>query len=441
MEHLIKSVEKDSIAQELDIKRGDTLLSINNQSVRDILDYQRIIAEENLLLLMKKESGDLLEFDIEKGPGEDLGIVFYQATLDKIKTCQNKCLFCFIDQLPSKMRKSLYLKDDDYRLSLMWGSYITLTNLDTKDFNRIKSDKISPLYISIHTTNPELRKKLLGNKKADNILNLLKDLSDAGIYFHGQIVLCPQFNDGEELDATLEDLIKLCPNLLSLALVPVGITKHREKLYNLKKYSRDQSQRLINQCENWQIKFKEKVGQNVVYAADEFYISAGRKVPNTDEYEGFPQLENGVGLIRVLLEEYKIERQRLPKKMSSQYSFSVACGISAEKVFKPIVRELNKIEKLNVKLYAINNNYFGRDVTVTGLITGSDLIENLSRKNLGEDLIVSDIMLKDGKNIFLDDLTPNDVEKALEVKIKPLRGIKELIDLIIYKNIEEDGRL
>ncbi len=433
MEHYIKIVEKNSIAEELNLQKGDKILTINGLPIKDVLDYKNFLAEENVLLLIEKADGDLYEFDVRKYAGEDLGITFLDEIMSKIKDCHNSCLFCFIDQLPPGMRRKLYVKDDDYRLSLLCGSYITLTNLKPEELARIVNEKISPLYISIHTTNPTLRVKMLRNQQAGNLMRILSELAEAGIMFHGQIVLCPGINDGDELERSLRDLAIFYPSLVSLSLVPVGITDHRQGLYPLQVYSAEESKKIIKQCNKWQKIFKNNYGKLLVYAADEFYLSAAEKIPTLKEYEGFPQLENGVGLVRLFLDNYKKEKSLLPEKIPVPYSLSIVCGKSMGKVFLPVVKELNKVINLEVNLLPLENLYFGQKVTVSGLLTGSDLIAGLKNRPLGDEIFFSDAMLKDSKCLFLDDFTVAEVQKILDVKMTPVEGIGELIRIINKK--------
>lgn len=429
MEHLIKDIEKGSIAEELGIQAGDTLLSINNRPVEDILDYKELMADEALLLLVQKQDG-LYEYDVEKEAGEDVGLVFSRATLDPIRQCRNKCIFCFIDQLPREMRDSLYLKDDDYRLSLLHGNYISLTNLSPSDVKRIISRRISPLYISIHTTDKMLRHKMMGNLRASKILETLNTLKAGGIYFHGQIVLCPGINDGVHLDKTLQDLAALSPHVLSLSLVPVGLTRHRQGLYPLRGYTRPESLEILEQCGRWQETFKEREGRRVVHAADEFYLSAGVPVPPEPEYEGYPQLENGVGMIRLFQEEYRKNRGRLPRSLPAKTRVSMACGLSAYQALSPLQEDLSALENLTARLFPVENRFFGGGVTVTGLLTGSDLLAGLKDQPLGDCLYISRVMLKDEGDLFLDGLTVAQVQEALQVKVIPVAHVGHLIDEI-----------
>lgn len=430
MEHKITRIEKDSIAHELEIEAGDTLISLNGQAIGDILDYKEHMAEEKLLVLIKREDS-LYEFDVEKFPGEDLGLTFASATMDPVKRCSNQCIFCFIDQLPTGLRPTLYFKDDDYRLSLLHGNYVSLSNLSPGDMKRILNEKISPLYISIHTTNPILRCKMLGNKKAAPILELLQAFKKRDICFHGQIVLCPGINDGEELNRTLQDLANLTPNLLSLSLVPVGITAYRHHLYSLRGFTPEGSRKVIEQAAGWQKIFLQTKGVNLVYVADEFYLSAESLVPPAAAYDDFPQMENGVGMVRLFMDEFEESKDRLPAELPRPHTISIATGVSAEIVLQPVVKHLNKIKNLQVNLIAVENQFFGGGVTVTGLLTGRDLVQSLKSAPLGEELFISAVMLKDGGDLFLDSMRLQDVEEALKTKITPVINISQFIARIV----------
>ncbi|HHX77110.1 MAG TPA: DUF512 domain-containing protein, partial [Firmicutes bacterium] len=356
MEHVVQEVDENSIAAALGIEKGDVLVSINGHEIRDALDYKTFLAGENICLLMKKKTGNFYEYDIEKEAGEDLGLEFNNPIMDRLHVCCNKCIFCFIDQLPRGMRKKLYFKDDDYRMSLLFGSYITLTNLSQQELKRITTEKISPLYISVHTTDPALRVKMLGNPRGGELMTLLKELKAGGIYFHSQIVLCPKINDGRELDKTVGDLSSLLPNLLSIAAVPVGITTHREGLYPLKGYTAAASKEVIEQCHYWQKEFRKKTGKNIVYLADEFYLAAGWKIPARREYDDFPQLENGVGLVRLLLDDFAKQKKRLPGQAFKPGLKSIACGVSMAKVLARITEAVNQTKDLTVNLYPVVNS-------------------------------------------------------------------------------------
>lgn len=415
---LITGVIENSIAQECEIEKGDFLLSINEQKILDVLDYDFLIKDENIVLLVEKKNGELEEIEVEKEFDEDLGLIFEEELMDKPRMCRNKCMFCFMDQIPDSMRSTLHYKDDDYRLSFMAGNYVTLTNVDEEDLNRIIRYRMTPINISIHTTNGELRKKMLNNRFADKILFQLEKLASAGITFNGQIVLCPEINDGEELTKTLNDLEKFHDYIGSISIVPVGLTKFREGLYPLRTFTGDECKRVIEQVEELQKQFLEKYGSRLVFLGDEFYIQAGLPLPKYEEYEDFDQIENGVGLLTCFekelnetLEECKID--------TFKKTFSIATGMLVYPYIKKASEALEKkINGLKINVFAIRNDFFGEKITVTGLITGQDIIKQLSDKELGDELLISSVMLKSDADIFLDDLTLEQVGEKLNVKVR-----------------------
>jgi putative radical SAM enzyme (TIGR03279 family) len=412
--HRIKEVESGSIADEAGIEPGDMLLAVNRTPVNDILEYRYLIGDEHIELLVQKPSGHKWLLDIEKDSYEDLGIVFERQIMDKARSCRNKCIFCFIDQLPAGMRKSLYFKDDDSRLSLLHGNFITMTNLTASDVERIIKYRISPLNISVHTTNPELRSKMLGNPKGGTSLKLLKMFAEGGIILNCQIVLCPDINDGPELDKTLSDLGRLWPSVNSIGVVPVGLTRFREGLYGLKRYGADASTCVITQVDKWQKRFLNGYGSRIVFAADEFYIKAGLPVPEAQEYDGFPQIENGIGLMALFKEQFETELGTTDRKCPDSTVVSVATGRAAYEFICDICRRIMMVcPSVRIMVYPIDNRFFGDSIDVAGLVTGRDLIEQLSGKELGKRLIIPEVMLKSGEDIFLDGLSVEDVSRAL----------------------------
>lgn len=416
--NIISKVEKNSIAEELGIEAGDIICSINGHKINDIIDYLYHISDEYLEVEIEKKNGEIWILEIEKDYDEDLGIIFSNPILDKANYCKNKCIFCFIDQLPKNMRSSLYFKDDDSRLSFLQGNFITLTNLSDNDIERIIEYNISPINISIHTTNPELRVKMLNNKNAGNILERLQRLTQNRILVNGQIVLCPSINDGQELDRTIKDLYSLYPNLHSLAIVPVGITKFRKGLYPLNLFNKDMSLQVIRQIKKWQDFLKQKINTNFVYLSDEFFVNAHHELPEYEEYEDFPQLENGVGLMRKFEYEFFESLDRLPNDLFEKQSISVVTGISAKAFLEKLVQKLmDKFLGLVINVHAIKNNFFGETITVSGLITGQDIISQLKNKKLGDKVIIPKNMLKSDENIFLDDLSVKDLERELNIKV------------------------
>ena len=457
-EHIIpvKSVLPGSIAEEAGIEAGDAILSVNGEKIRDVFDYQFLITEENLMLEIIKPNGELWEIEIEKDEYEDLGIEFENSMLDDARSCNNKCIFCFIDQLPKGMRDTLYFKDDDSRLSFFMGNYVTLTNMSFDDIDRIIKYRMTPINVSVHTTSPDLRVFMLKNKNAGDVLKKIRKLIDGGIEVNCQIVLCRDINDEEELDRSINELGSLYPGIKSISVVPVGITKYREGLSYLKPYDTESSAKVIAQIEGWQKEFKDRFGSRVVYIADEFYIMAGRKIPDYEEYEDFPQIENGVGLIAQFKKEFeevfeqldyasskddkneKTEKikntQNLPIEIEPR-RISIATGVSPYLYIKEMAEILkNRYKNLNINIYKIENNFFGKNVTVTGLLTGQDIIEQLKDKELGDELLLSRSMLRSGEEVLLDDYTINDIEKKLKVKIRVVENNgKDFIGKILGK--------
>jgi len=416
----IDHITPGSLAAKAGLEQGDSIIKINGKKVRDWLDYCYATAGKGILLTVKKKNGEQKLLRIIKDEGEDLGLGFNSVIFDRLMTCHNHCIFCFVDQMPQGTRKTLNIKDDDYRLSFLQGNFITLTNLTAKDLQRITKQKISPLYISVHATDPIVRVKMLRNRKAGLIMKQLKQLAAAGIKMHTQIVLCPGINDQKILDRTIRDLGSLYPSVLSVAVVPVGLTKFRTGLYPLRLFSQAESIAVIQRVEQWQAYFRQKFGSNFVYLADEFYLNAAMPIPPASAYDDFPQTENGVGLIRLFQDEFNHYEKELPTRISPPRKVTVATGVSAAKFLTGIIKRLNEIRGLNVQLEVIENHYLGPTVTVAGLITGTDLLINLKDKILGEVLIIPAIMLKQDEQIFLDDISLETVRQQLGVRIKPV---------------------
>ena len=412
----IKYVEPDSYAFEAGLKTGDKILSINGNDFYDILEYRYLTAEYEVCLRVEKENGDIEEITIENDY-EDLGIEFSNALIDDAKSCRNKCIFCFIDQLPKGMRETVYFKDDDTRLSFLQGNYVTLTNLDDDDLDRLIKMRVSPINISVHTTNPELRVKMLSNKNAGKIYEIMKRFSDNGIYMNTQIVLCRGYNDKEELDRTIADIAKLSPYVESLSVVPVGLTKYREGLCHLEPFDAQSSKEVIDQVEKWQKKLKKEIGTRLVYLSDEFYINAKKQIPKADEYEGFPQIENGVGLVASMQEEFDFALEKVNYK-KKQREVSLITGELAYNFIRDLADRLEiSCQGLKVNVYPIKNNFFGGGVNVSGLVVGQDIMEQLKDKSLGEKAFIPASMLRAGEDVFLDDTTLCEVEKFLGVPI------------------------
>ncbi|MBU5439603.1 DUF512 domain-containing protein [Tissierella sp. MSJ-40] len=430
--NIIEKVIEGSIAEELEIEPGDILLSINDNKVKDIIDYKYLISDDYVVVAIEKLNGEIWEFEIEKDFDEDLGILFTNPLIDKARSCRNNCMFCFIDQLPPNMRETLYFKDDDSRLSFLQGNFVTLTNMSDEEIDRIINYRLSPINVSVHTTNPDLRVKMLNNKNAGKILNILKRFNEANLQVNCQIVLVPGVNDGIELERTLEDLSKLYPTIESVAVVPVGITKYRENLYKVKPFNKETAEELLDYIDKKQKYFLEALNTRFVFASDEFFALSGRKSPDYEEYEGFPQLENGVGLMKSF--EYEIDKElnniKVPINVNKKYI--LATGTLAYD-FMSNIREkiIKKFVGLDLQVVPIINNFFGHTITVSGLVTGQDLIEQLKSYKDISGVIIPKSMLKRDEDIFLDNLTVEDISKELEVSVIPSEvSGKEIIEIL-----------
>lgn len=416
--HIIKDIVPGSIAEEMEIESGDYLVSINDEEIKDILDYKFQIFDEYITLVIEKKNGEEWDLEIEKEANEDLGIIFPEQLIEKPRSCANKCIFCFMDQLPDKVRNTLVFKDDDFRLSFITGNYVTLTNSGYKDLDRIIRYHLSPINISVHATDPEVRSMMLNNKTAYKVMEYIKYLTEHDIKINAQIVLCPNINDGKVLDKTIKELSEYAPNLQCIAIVPVGLTKYREGLYPLTVFDKEGASRTIDQINGWQAKFREKYGFNLVYLADEFYVKAEREIPEFKDYDDFPQLGDGIGMLAYFKKNFDSYLKRFkPKKVNKVVS--IASGKIVYNFMRARMDELEKkFEGLKINLYPIENTFFGPEITVTGLITGGDLITQLKDKELGEYLILCGDMLKDDADIFLDDVTLDEVKEKLNIEIK-----------------------
>ena len=415
--HEIIQVEEDSIGKELGIEPGDLLISINDQEIEDIFDYRYLINDEYITVLIRKPSGEEWELEIEKDYDEDLGIEFKESLMDCYKSCRNKCIFCFIDQMPPGMRATLYFKDDDARLSFLQGNYITMTNMKDKDLDRIIKYNLEPINISVHTTNPELRCKMLNNRFAGNIMDRLTKIYENELHMNSQIVCCKGWNDGKELDKTIEDLSMYIPYMQSLSVVPMGQTKYREDLVQVEMFNKEDCLNIIRQIEGWQAKFLEKYGTRFVYASDEWYICAGLEVPEYDTYEGFKQLENGVGMVRLLQNEVS-EYLADIKGDDRHRKISIATGELATGVIKKQVEKIQRLfPNVEVNVYTIVNDFFGHDITVAGLLTGQDIIAQLKDKDLGDKLVLPSVLLRDGETVLLDDYDIGDIKQQLNIDV------------------------
>ena len=399
------------------IRRGDELVSVNGNKIADILDYMYYTAAEELDIEIVR-GGESLAVFIEKDEYEDLGLEFDSFLMDKQKSCANKCIFCFIDQNPEGMRDTIYVKDDDLRLSFMHGNYITLTNLSEKDIDRIIKLRISPINVSVHTLNGELRKMMLGNRFADKLEQRMRRLADANIEMKCQIVLCRGINDGKELDATLEGLKSMYPAVSSVSVVPVGLTDHREGLYKLEPYDADASREVIEQVVAFGDRCLSELGTRLVFPADELFVKCGKECPPPEFYEEFSQLENGVGLLSLFKSEVAAALKKTRVKKQKHRVTSVT-GVAAKDMINQAVNMIkDKVEGVSCDVVAVVNDYFGHNVTVTGLVTATDIIKQLKGKKLGDYLLIPSCMLRYEGDMFLDSLTPKDVEEALSVKTR-----------------------
>ena len=415
--HIVYEVIEGSIAEELEIEPGDSVLSINGNIIEDVLDYRYYIQDSYLEVLIQKPDGEEWLLEVEKDDYEDLGITFENGLMDDYGSCTNKCIFCFIDQLPKGMRETLYFKDDDARLSFLQGNYITLTNLSENDIDRIIKYHLEPINISFHTTNPELRVRMLKNRNAGSTLEKVDRLCEAGITINGQIVLCKGINDGEELRRSLRDLSKYIPNLESLSVVPAGLTKYRKGLFPLEAFTKEDAIEVLKIIHDFQEEVVSEFGTHFVHASDEWYILAGYDMPNEDNYDGYLQLENGVGMVRLFIDEVTDAIENTEYE-DIQYEVSVATGVLAYPYIKMMSEKImEKFTGVKIHVYEIINEFFGENITVAGLLTGQDLIKQLKDKELGDTLLLSTNMLRDGENVMLDNITIDDIEKALHIRV------------------------
>ena len=432
MEHKISAVTPRSIAEELGIAPEDVLLSVNGQTPEDVFDYRYLINDEKIFVLIRKPDGEEWEYEIEKEYEEDLGLEFENGLMDNYKSCQNRCIFCFIDQLPKGMRKTLYFKDDDSRLSFLQGNYLTLTNMSEKDLERIIYYKLSPINISFQATNPELRCQMLNNRFAGEIHKKVQKLKEAGIVMNGQIVLCKGVNDGDELERSVKDLTEYMPELQSVSVVPVGLTRYREGLYPLTPFSREDAVLVLEKIHRWQEKLFKKYRKHFIHAGDEWYLLAGWPMPEEDTYDGYLQLENGVGMVRLLYNEVK-ERLETLEGYKRTRRLTIATGELAAPLLQELVQMIQKKYKnTEVQVTAIHNDFFGEQITVAGLLTGQDLIAQLKDKIAGDRLLLSEHMLKSGERVFLDDVTVEDLEKTLQIKVSIVESSgNDFVDAIL----------
>ena len=416
----VTGIMKHSPAFRAGLKKGDILISVNGHEINDVLDYMFYCAEDRLVLVYERK-GERLEQVVIKSEFDDLGLEFQSFLMDNKRTCSNKCIFCFIDQMPKGMRETLYFKDDDARLSFLQGNYVTLTNLTDKDIQRIIDMRLN-INVSVHTTNPELRCKMMHNRFAGEKLRYLKMIADSGLMMNCQIVCCPEINDSAELQRTLDDLEALMPSIQSVAIVPVGVTKFREGLYPLRPFTKNEAEAVIGIIEAKQKQCLEKWETRMAYPADEFYLLAERELPPTEFYEDYPQYENGVGLLRSLQDEVDQALEDAPENVSPR-RITLATGTAAKAFHKHLAGQImKKYPMLDIQVVGIVNRFFGETITVAGLVTAGDLIGQLRGRELGEELLIPRVMLKADEPIFLDDLSVSDVERELDIKVTAVRN-------------------
>lgn len=421
--HIVKSVAKGSIAEEIGLEKGDEIVAINGVKIKDILDYMFLTQDEEIVLSVVSKQGEECEVEIEKDFDEDLGIEFEDSFMDNYRSCKNKCIFCFIDQMPKGMRETLYFKDDDDRLSFLQGNYITLTNLDDEELDRIIRYRLEPINISFQTMNPELRIKMLNNRFAGEALQKVDKLYEAGITMNGQIVLCKGYNDKDELEYSLSKLYEYLPVLQSVSIVPVGMTKFREGLAKLEPFDAKDAAEVIETVEKWQRKAFEEFGLHFVHASDEWYLLADKDLPDEESYDGYLQLQNGVGMITSDRNDFYAEYNEVSKtykKDDNHKKIKITCvtGKLAEGLIREMALRMEELlPRLEMNVRSVTNNFFGERITVTGLITATDIMEQLKGGNLGDSLLIHECMLRAGEDVFLDDYTVSQVMSTLQVNV------------------------
>ena len=440
-EHIVKDIVPGSIAEELEIEPGDILLKINDEDIEDIFDYQFYCEDEFIVVTIRKPNGEEWDLEIEKEEDEDLGIIFENGLMDDYRSCHNKCIFCFIDQMPKGMRETLYFKDDDARLSFLQGNYITLTNMSDHDIDKVIRYRLSPINISFQTTNPELRCKMLNNRFAGDALKKVKRFYEAGIEMNGQIVLCKGINDGAELERSLSDMYEYLPHLRSVSIVPVGLSKYRDGLYPLEPFNKEDAEVLLETVEKWQEKAMEEYGIHFVHASDEWYILADREMPNEESYDGYLQLENGVGMVRLMLEEFADAMAEAKEKKQKglqvkEETLSVVTGRLVYPYIRQMAEEIMKeFPQKTIQVLPIRNDFFGEMITVTGLLTGTDIIAQCKDKELGSRFLLPENLLRSGETVLLDDITTDDIQKSLQVTVDIVKSSGYgFLDTILYAN-------
>ena len=437
-EHIVSDIVPGSIAEELGIRPGDKLLAIDGHEIEDIFDYQFYVEDEEIVLLIEKPDGEQWELEIEKEADEDLGTEFGQGLMDEYRSCYNKCIFCFIDQMPKGMRDTLYFKDDDSRLSFLQGNYVTLTNMSSHDIERIIRYRLEPINISFQTTNPELRCRMLHNRFAGEALKKVDMLYQGGIEMNGQIVLCKGVNDGDELERSIRDLTSYLPLLKSVSVVPVGLTKFRSGLYPLDPFTKEDAREVLDVIHRWQEKIYQEYGIHFIHAGDEWYLLAEEDVPEEERYDGYLQLENGVGMLRLLFNEFAEGYDALTGD-DRRDELSIATGKLAYPYLCKMAEKITeKFPGVRIHVYCIRNDFFGERITVSGLITGQDLMAQLKERELGRRLLIPCNMLKTDEDVFLDDFTVEQVSGALQVPIDIVKSSgQDLIDSILNSDIDQ----
>lgn len=417
MASVIKSIDRDSPADRTKLSPGDTLISINGREISDVLDYKFYSYDERLTIVARSPEGKVKKVKLKKPEGMDIGIEFETYLMDKTRSCANRCLFCFVDQLPKNMRHTLYFKDDDARMSFLLGNYITLTNMSRRDADRIVEMHVSPINVSVHTMNPELRSFMLGNKNGGRSLDTMRRFAEAGIKMNCQIVCCPGINDGSELQYSMEELSKLYPSVNSVSIVPVGLTKHREGLYKLEPFNKKSAEAVLDQVESFGEKCLEKFGTRIFFCADELYLKARRDIPEDGYYEDYPQLENGVGMLRLLFTEFE-SAMKLTEAEEEPEPFTIVTGVSAAPFMEKLLcRGREKFPELSGNVIAVKNEFFGTTIDVAGLVTGRDIENALKSCRHERRVLIPKNMLRHGEGIFLDDITTEDIEREFDIKI------------------------
>jgi len=437
---VVDCVEPGSIGEELGFEPGDQLLSINGVRPRDLIDYRYLCVEEELQLEVRDAAGQLHHVELEKDADDGLGLGFTEALFDGLRQCNNRCPFCFIDQQPPGRRGSLYLKDDDYRLSFLYGSYLTLTNLTEADWQRIEAQRLSPLYVSVHATDPDLRARLLDNPRAGLLLDQLAWFAERDLQIHAQVVVCPGLNDGEALERTLSDLSRFAggewPAVRSAAVVPVGLTRFRPADDGLVPVDPISARDVIARVEARQAQYRKQLGTRFTWLSDEWYLIAGLPLPPRDEYEDLPQQENGVGSIRAFLEALDQATTDLPGRVPHPRRCSWVVGRIVEQALKPVTDRLNAVDGVSLLLHGLPSPYWGQDQVVTGLLTGRDLIDGLQGRDLGDELLLPSVMLRQGQPVFLDDMTLDTLRAALPVPVRVVEGAADIVASVLGPDSE-----